>query len=136
MDQAFSTNFVLYCPHGHSQLKHQKLRVGSYTEEVLEWFDYPRASTNPGYEVSCQGVPNRPAMAALLHRLCFVEASLTVEKAVYVLESGPTHSLVAKLPQHSSLVVREFCAAGEEYCEQGYGREDVKLRYDARCRGT
>ena len=38
-----------------------------------------------------------------------------------MLESGPTCSLVAKLPQRSSLVVREFCAAGEEWCEQAYG---------------
>ena len=41
-----------------------------------------------------------------------------------VLESGPTRSLVAKLPQ---LVVREFRAAGEERCKQGYGRMCAKL---------
>ena len=39
--------------HGRSQLKHQILRVGGYTEEVLEWFDYPRASAHSGCEVSC-----------------------------------------------------------------------------------
>ena len=58
---------------GHAQLKHQKLRVGSYVEEVLEWV------TIPGCEVSCQGVSNWPAS---LLCLCFVEASQTVEKAV------------------------------------------------------
>ena len=64
--------------HRHLQLKRQKLRVGGYTEEVLEWFDYPRVSSRPGCEVSCQGVPNRPASS--LHS-CFIEASLMLEKA-------------------------------------------------------
>ena len=41
-----------------------------------------------------------------------------------VLESELTHSLVAKLPQHSWLVVHEFPAA-EEHCEQGYGPTGV-----------
>ena len=41
--------------HGLSQLKHQKLRVGGYTQVVLEWFNYPRASTYPRCEVSCLG---------------------------------------------------------------------------------
>ena len=59
--------------------KNKKLGVGGYTEEVLEWFNYSRASAHPGCEVSCQGVPNQPASSL---RLCFVEVSLTVEKAV------------------------------------------------------
>ena len=37
-----------------------------------------------------------------------------------MLESKLTRSLVARLPQHSCIVVREFPAAGEERCEQGY----------------
>ena len=61
------------------QLKHQKLGVGGYTEEVVEWFNYPRTSAHLGCEVSCQGVPTQPASSL---RLCFVEASPTVEKAV------------------------------------------------------
>ena len=56
-----------------------------------------------------------------------------VEKAVstvtIVLESRPTRSLVGKLPQRSSLAVREFRAASEERCEQGYGRVFAKLRH-------
>ena len=31
-------------PHGRSQLKHQKLGVGCYTEEVLEWSNYLRTT--------------------------------------------------------------------------------------------
>ena len=38
-----------------------------------------------------------------------------------MLESGPAGSLVAKLPQRSSLAIRKFCAASEERCKQGYG---------------
>ena len=49
-----------------------------------------------------------------------------VEKAVstvtIVLESRPTRSLVGKLPQRSSIAVREFRAASEERCGQGYDR--------------
>ena len=41
--------------HGCSQFKHHKLKVGGYTEEVLEWFDYPCASAHPGYEVNLPG---------------------------------------------------------------------------------
>ena len=54
-----------------------------------------------------------------------------VEKAVstvtIVLESRPTRSLVGKLPQRSSIAVREFRAASEERCEQGNGRVFAKL---------
>ena len=34
-----------------------KLGVGSYTEGVLEWFNYPRKGAHPGCELSCMGVP-------------------------------------------------------------------------------
>ena len=34
------------------QLCLEKMRVGVCTEEVLEWFNYPRASTPHGCEVS------------------------------------------------------------------------------------
>ena len=50
---------------GCSQLKHKKSGVGSYTEEVLEWFECPHASGHLGCKVSCQGVPNRPASPLL-----------------------------------------------------------------------
>ena len=65
--------------HGHSQFKHQKLRVSGYTKEVFEWSNYLHASTHSGCEVSCQGVPNRPASSV---HPCFVEASLMVENTV------------------------------------------------------
>ena len=45
-------------PHGCSQLKCQKLRVGGCTEEVLKWFNYPHARAHPRCKVGCQGVPN------------------------------------------------------------------------------
>ena len=40
-----------------------------------------------------------------------------------MLESGPTHSLIAKLSQHLLLVVCEFHSAGEQRSEQGYRQE-------------
>ena len=110
--------------HGRSQLKPQTLGVGGYTEEVLEWFDCPHTSAHPGCKVSCRGVLNRPASWLCL---CFNEASPMVEKAMIVLESRPTRSLIAKRLQRSSLAVRKFRAASEERCKQCYGRVFAKL---------
>jgi len=42
-------------------------------------------------------------------------------------EDRPTCDLVAKLPQCLFLAVHEFCAAGEECCEQGYGSVGMKI---------
>ena len=99
-----------------SQLKHQKLRVGSCMEEVLKWFNYPRARAYSGCKVSSQGVPNR--LASLLCP-CFVKASLTGKKAVLCYKAD---RLVASLPSfhsiQSSLAVREFHAAGKEQCNK------------------
>ena len=64
---------IPYCPE-QAPIKRQKLRVGGYTEKVLEWFNYPRARAHPGCEVSCQGV-------YCIVTSCFVEASPIVEKA-------------------------------------------------------
>ena len=46
-----------------------------------------------------------------------------------VLESGPTRTLVAKLPQCLLLEVCEFRAASEEHCKRGYGWVGAKLCY-------
>ena len=57
------------------------------------------------------------------------ELLLLHSKHCIVVESEPTRSLVAKLPQRSSLVVRELRAAGEERCEQGYRRVSVAQQW-------
>ena len=58
---------------------------------------------------------------------CFVEASLTVEKAVSCYKAD---RLVASLPSfrsvQSSLAVRKFCAAGKERCERGHRQACAK----------
>ena len=76
----------LYCAvlswasaHGCSQLNQQKLEVGGYTEEVLEWFDCPHANAHLRCEVSCQGVLNQPASWL---RPCFIKSSPMVEQAL------------------------------------------------------
>ena len=88
--------------------------MGSYTEEVLKWFC---ASAHSGCKVSIVALPT-------LHR-----GQPDGGESCIVLESGPTRSLVAKLLQCLSLVVRELHVhdAGEELCEQGYRRVCVKL---------
>ena len=79
-----STKYIPYCQastHGRLQLKHQHFGVGGCTEKVLEWFNYSSESNHLGSKVSCQGLPNQPALS--LHP-CFVfsanKASLAVEK--------------------------------------------------------
>ena len=64
--------------HGRSQLKRQNLGVGSYTEKVVKWFNYPQAKAHPGCEASCHVAE----LNSLLVCLYFVEASPTVEKTV------------------------------------------------------
>ena len=82
--------------HRHSQTKHQTLRVGSCMEEVITWkIQLSPRMCPPQMQVSCCGLPNQPPI---------------------VLESGLTCSLITKLPQHSLLAVRKFCAVGEEHC--------------------
>ena len=103
--------------HGHSQLKRQNLGVGGYTEKVLKWFNYPEQGPTPDAKLAAMG-PNRLASSV---RLCFVEASLTVEKAVSCYKAD---RLVAPLLSfcsvQSSLAVHEFRAAREERCEPGH----------------
>ena len=103
--------------HGHSQLKHQKLMVGNYTEEVLEWSNYPHASALPGCEVSCQGVLNQPASSLCL---CFVKATRrwkTVYHAKKQTDSQPSfHSIchlqyVNVVPQGKNAT--KLCRVGE-----------------------
>jgi len=49
--------------HGRSQLKRQKLRVGGYTEKVLNYLR-ARAHLGCGCKVSCQSVPHRRFVCA------------------------------------------------------------------------
>ena len=76
-----------------SQLKCQKLRVGSCMEEVLKWFNYPHTRAHPRCKVSCQVVPTWLAVSP-----CFIEASPAVEKAELCYKAD---WLVASFPQHS-----------------------------------
>ena len=107
--------------HGCLQLKRQNLRVGGYMKKVLKWFNYPRARDA---KLAAMG-PNRLASSVCP---CFVDTSLTVEKAVSCYK---TDRLVASLLSfrsvQSSLAVCEFRAAGEERCEWGYGWVCAKL---------
>ena len=87
-------DLALYCmsrasAYGRSQLKRQKLRVGGYTEGLT----IPAQGPTPDAKLAAmQGVPNRLASSL---RPCFVEASLTVEKAVSCYKAD---WLVASLP--------------------------------------
>ena len=82
--------------HGCSQLKRQKLRVGGYTEKVLESFNYPHARAHPRCEVNCQDVPHR--------RFMLRRGQPDSGESCIMLQSWPTHSLIAKFPQRSVVV--------------------------------
>ena len=93
-----------------SQLKHQKLRAESCTEEVLEWFNYLRTSAHlrcrMGYQID------------LHHRFAVLcQGQPTGEVSFIMPESGPTHSIAAKLPSCLLFAVCTFCPASEKRCE-------------------
>ena len=82
--------------HGCLQLKCQNLRVGSYTEDLLKWLNYPHARAHPGCKVSCHGTK----------WTCIVGSSVirgqpNSGESGIVLQSRPTRSLVVKFLQHS-----------------------------------
>ena len=103
--------------HGRSQLKCQKLRVGSYTEVVLEWFNYPHARAQPRCEVNCQGVPH--------HRFVLHWGQPDSGESCIMLQSWPTRtiaSFASFCSNQLSLAVHKFRVAGKEHCERGHGR--------------
>ena len=93
-------------------------------EEVLKSTNYPRARAHPGCEVSCHGTKS----TCMSVPSCFVEASLTVEKAILCYKAD---RLVASLPSFHSIQLSsaeyEFHATGEERCERGHGQVCANL---------
>ena len=47
-------HIVLGSAYGSSQLKHQKVRVGSSTKEMLEWFNYLVEVPNPDAKLAAR----------------------------------------------------------------------------------
>jgi len=127
-------DLALYCmsrasAYGRSQLKRQKLRVGGYTEGST----IPAQGPTPDAKLAAmQGVPNRLASSL---RPCFVEASLTVEKAVSCYKAD---RLVASLTSfrsvRSSLAVRKFCTAVEDAANEA--ADGCVRTFDAWCCGA
>ena len=90
--------------HGHSQLKYQKLRVGSCTMEVLEWFNYTTQAPTPSAKLAARG--NEPTCIVTLPMLVWAQPD--GEESCIMLESGLTPSLsVAKVLQCSMWIL--FC---------------------------
>lgn len=61
-------------------------------EEVVEWFNYPRASVHPRCEVSCQGVSTWIVALPVLR-----QGQPNGEESCILLESGSTRRPVAKV---------------------------------------
>ena len=109
--------------HGYSQLKHQKLKVGGYTKEVLECVC---ATTHPGRKVGCQG-PGGTELTCIVASPALHQGQPSSGKRCIMLESGLTRSLAAKLLQHLSLAVCKFrVAITKNTNKRGYRRVCVK----------
>ena len=66
---------IPYCP-GQAPMGHHSSSAKNWGWAVTwRWFNYSRARAYSRYKVSCQGIPDQLSS-------CFVEASLTAEKAV------------------------------------------------------
>ena len=86
--------------HGCLQLKHQNLRVGSCTEDVLKWFNYSctrgtQSNFIAALPVLCRGQPNGG-------------------ESCIVLESRLTCSLIVKFPQQHANFVLQVTNAGNK----------------------
>ena len=94
---------VLYCPgpstNGCSQLKHQNLRVGGYTEKVLKRINYLHARAHTGCKVRCHGTES----TCIVHLSVLRRGRTDSGEKCIVLQSGPTRSLVAKFLQCSAI---------------------------------
>ena len=77
--------------HGHSQLKHQNLRVGGCTEEMLKWLNY----------IPVQGPTLDAKLAARGYQINlprhFVRALLRPARQWRKLQSEPTRALLPSL---------------------------------------
>ena len=93
--------------YGHSQLQHQHLRVGGYTENLLKWFNYPHARAHLGREVNCYGTKWTCIVSSSVIRRGIVSSSVIRRgqpdsgESCIMLQSGPIHSLIAKYPRSS-----------------------------------
>ena len=95
-------------------------------EEMFEWFSYLHASADDKCE-STHVAAGRYRIN-LHHRFPHALSSPPEgEESCIMLESRLNRWLVAKLLQHSSLAVHEFCTASKECYKLGYGRVCVKL---------
>ena len=85
--------------------------MGGYTEKVVKRFNYSRTRAHPGCKVSCHGTELTCIVGSAMLRRGQPDSG----EGCIMLQSGQTHSLVAKfLHVQSLLAVCEFRAAGEE----------------------
>ena len=94
--------------------KHQNLRVGGYTEKVLE---YPLARACPRCKVICHGTKLTCIVGSYVLRW----GQLNSGEGRIVLQNRLTCSLVAKFPQCSVIAWSTWiCGAGKERCKWGH----------------
>ena len=122
--QSGSTILSRASAHGRSQLKLQNLGVGGYTENVLKWFSYPRASAHPGCEVGSHGAESACIIGSSMLRRGQPDSG----EGCIMLQSGPTLASLLSICSIQSLpAVRKFRAVREERCEPSHGQVCVNL---------
>ena len=114
--------------HGHSQLKHHKLRVASCAAQA------PKIEDGQLYRGGAWMVQHPTQIWSYLPvSICIIASSVLCrgqpgsKESCIMLENGPTCNLVAKLPQHLLLAVHKFRAASKERCKWGHERKCVNL---------
>ena len=91
-------------------------------KKVLKWFNYPHTRTHPGCEFSCHGAESTCSVSLSVLHQCQPDSG----EGCIMLQSGPTRSLVGKLPQ-CSVVACSMWISVEECCEWGRRRVCVNL---------
>ena len=80
-------------------------------ENMLKWFNYPRAKAHPGCEVGSHGAESTCIIGSSVLRRGQPDSG----EGCIVLQSGPTDSLIVKFPQCAVVA----CSARISCCKGG-----------------
>lgn len=110
---------------------------GGCMEELLEWFNYPCASAHLGFKISCQRLPNWPALSLCP---CFIypnEARPVVDKAMSYKKTDQPVALLTSLHsircmQYINFVLQTMSTADDVIVPKRQSQS--KLNDDTNCK--
>ena len=106
--------------------------MSGYTKEMLEWSNYLCTSAHPSRMQTW--LPGGTESTFIVGLPVLHQGHPNSGKCCIVLESGPTRSLVAKLPQRLSHAVHELCAATKNATNEAM--DECVRNFDAGCGGA